>query len=310
MTEDEHQVDGSLAPMPTDGVLEISSGEAFTIADVDAFLCERPATVVALVGDADSGKSTLVCSIYDRALHGPFADRLSSGIRTIIALERRAHHERLDSGMQIPDTMRTPISEGLQFFHFAFSSMDDPSVREDILISDRAGELYNRARGNPEIVAELNEFPKADVVSILLDGGRMAVPEERSGAMQAVRQSLRLLSDTGAVDKSSAVQVVTTKQDLLQAAGDWNTFQTRLDEFRGQLVKDFGGRVASLEFFTVSARDPKRVLDRAFGVDALMLSWLGVKRQRSFGRQLMAGSGATEFDKLSERTFSEVRTNA
>ena len=281
-------------------LLDLSTSEAFSISEVDTLLCVRPVTVVTLVGDAHSGKSTLICSIYDRFLHDVFADRMSCGIQTLVALEKRAHYERLDSGMQTPDTARTPLSEGLQYFHFAFTSLTEPYHREDIVISDRAGELYNRARGNPELVADLEEFPKADIVCILMDGGRLADLEERAGAMQIVRQTLRMLTDTKAVNLNSVVQIVTTKQDLLQQAGDWATLDGRLDVFRKKLNEDFGPRLKSLDFFTVAARDPTGGLDRAFGVDVLLRSWYGQLKSRNLPSisELIA---VTEFDKLADR---------
>jgi hypothetical protein len=294
---------------PAEPALHLTSGEAFSIEDVNDLLCERPVTVVTLVGDVQSGKSTLICSIYDRFLHTTFADRMSCGIRTIIGLERRAHYERLDSGRNTPDTARTPLSLGLQYFHFPVASVMEPHQRVDVVISDRAGELYSRARGNPHLVTELGEFERADVVCILMDGGRAAELEERASAMQAVRQTLQLLTDTKAVDQTSVVQVVTTKQDLLQTAPDWATFQSKLEGFRRSLTETFGSRVKALEFYSVAARDPKGTLPRASGVDNLFESWLGRYRNRSL-TSIVPKTPLTEFDKLAGRDQSGEQQDA
>jgi hypothetical protein len=283
-----------------DDALHLTSGEAFSIEDISSLLCERPVTVVTLVGDAQSGKSTLICSIYDRFLHGTFADRMSCGIQTIIALEKRAHYERLDSGRKDPNTARTALSEGLQYFHFPVAPLDKPRDRGDLVISDRAGELYFRARGNPDLVSELVEFEKADVVCILMDGGRVADLEERAGAMQAVRQTLQLLTDTKALDVKSRVQIITTKQDLLEQANDWATLAPRLTTFQEKLTESFRPRVADLEFFSIAARDPKGVHPPASGVDTLLRSWYSQQRVRGLS-PVQAVVPSTEFDKLANR---------
>jgi hypothetical protein len=165
------------SPVAPTGVkdVKIPSSEGFTFEEVGQFLCAQAGTLVALLGDRDSGKSTLICSIYDRFMHGPFAGCESSGIRTITGLERRAHLERLDSGRDTPDTQHTSIAERLQYFHFPVVP-DASGARTDLLISDRAGELDKDARGNSALVEQLIEVPVADYNVILLDGARLASP--------------------------------------------------------------------------------------------------------------------------------------
>ena len=58
--------------MPVSAKIAVSTGQAFSQSDVDRFLLGFPATMVAIVGDTSSGKSTLLCAIYDQFLRGRF----------------------------------------------------------------------------------------------------------------------------------------------------------------------------------------------------------------------------------------------
>lgn len=152
-----------------------------------------------IVGDRDSGKTTLVAALYDRFLRGPFAGHRFAGSRTLVGLEKRSHYARAESGRAKPDTPRTSISEGLSYYHFAVRSAAAPAARTDVMVSDRAGETYRHARSNSEIVPQLSELPQANRVVLLLDGARTADAVTRAGAIQAVRQSLRAFLDGGAL---------------------------------------------------------------------------------------------------------------
>jgi hypothetical protein len=286
------------APIARD--IAIPSSESLTTEDVTAFMCSQPATIIVLLGDRDSGKSTLICSIYDRFLHGSFAGFDSCGIRTITGLERRAHLERTDSGRSTPDTQHTSIAEGLQYFHFPVTSTKNVGPRHDFIISDRAGELYKNARGNSVLVDQLIELPSADFVVILLDGARLAELATRAGAFYSVRQSLQMFLDRGALDKSCRIQIVTTKIDLLKKAPDLAVIEERQKAFEARLQVDFSARLGSMEFRAIAARDPLGTYDPAFGVDDLLKTWLQGPKKR-VGVTIAPTELSTEFDKLATR---------
>jgi hypothetical protein len=278
----------------------IPSSESLTSEDLSAFLCSQAGTVIALLGDRDSGKSTLICSIYDRFLHGPYAGFDSCGIRTITGLERRAHLERTDSGRATPDTQHTSIAEGLQYFHFPVTPKGKVGVRHDFIISDRAGELYKNARGNSDLVDQLTELPSADFILILLDGARLAELATRAGAFYSVRQTLQMFLDRRAFDQSCRVQIVTTKLDLIKKASDVEAIEERVKDFERGLRADFSARLGSMEFHAVAARDPLGTYKLAFGVDGLLKTWLQGPKKRS-GITIAPAELSTEFDKLATR---------
>jgi len=282
--------------------IPIASSESFETEDLARFLAAESATIASLIGDRDSGKSTLLCSIYDRLLHGPFAGRRSFAVRTITGLERRAHHERLKSGRSTPDTERTSLAEGLRYFHFGTSAEEDTAERSHLLISDRAGEKYKDARANPALVSALTEFPLADFLVIMVDGARVAELTARAGAFFAVQQTLQMLADSGAADANTPVQVVLTKQDLIEAADGAATLRTKITEFTDRLLTAFGHRFRELTFLEIAARAYKGQFAPASGVDALLKTWLSGGKKKRTGVQITAATTQTEFDKLADRS--------
>jgi hypothetical protein len=142
------------------------------------------------------------------------------------------------------------------------------------MVSDRSGEIYQSARDNSHVVESLVEIPQADRIVLLLDGARVAEPFERAGAIQSVRQTIRVFLDNNALGMGSAVQVVTTKVDLIAASSEVNEITATLGSFRERLSGDFRGRLKSLTFHDIAARDPTNGLEPAYGVGALIEDWV------------------------------------
>ncbi|MCK4585838.1 MAG: hypothetical protein KAU29_00745, partial [Gammaproteobacteria bacterium] len=57
----------------------LSTGEALDIERMDEFLRWRPASCISIIGDRDSGKTTLICSVYNQFLSGYFAEHIFAG---------------------------------------------------------------------------------------------------------------------------------------------------------------------------------------------------------------------------------------
>lgn len=279
----------------------IASSESLEYEDVARFLASTEAIVVTLIGDRDSGKSTLICSIYDRFLHGPFAGLKSSGVLTITGLEKRAHLERVESGRITPDTQHTSHGEGLRYFHFGTSSEDDAEKRSALLVSDRAGESYKNARGNPTLLSALKELPLADYLVVMVDGGRVADLTTRAGSFFAVRQTLQMLADHQPKDANYQIQVVVTKTDLIEATEDAAELRTSVNDFKARLKDSFADRFSSLAFFEIAARATMGEYPAAYGVDRLLQSWLAGPKLRR-GVTASETLVETEFDLLAART--------
>lgn len=281
--------------------LPLDSGEALNINEVDEFLRYKSARFISIIGENESGKTTLICALYEKFLRGCFANYSFAGSRTLVGLEKKSYHSRVSSGLNHPDTLRTSFSDGLRFLHFSLVSNDASVERIELMISVRAGEMYQRARNNSVFVPELIEVKKAWLVVLLMDGNRLATAANRSNAMQSIRQTIQALIDGEALSGNSQVQIVITKNDLLQNIKGKDLFDTHLDNFCSALVRDFSARLKALSFFKISARNPNEEVTAANGLDQLLKSWcatnaLNLKADRTIHDL------KTEFDNLLVRT--------
>ncbi|WP_420192776.1 TRAFAC clade GTPase domain-containing protein [Klebsiella pasteurii] len=287
--------------------ISLSSGETLTIPDVDHFLLSKPAKFVAIIGELDSGKTTLICSLYECFLKGKFSGYSFKGSRTLIGFEKRAHHSRIDSGRVMPDTLRTSFFDGLRYFHLSLVKEETENVKPeyfDLMLSDRAGEQYQQARSNSENIKELIEIKKSDYIVLLLDGAKLADPFQRHSAMQAVRRTLWAFLDADALSSTSKVQVVTTKLDLLSEIPQKEIFDELIQEFKSSLISDLGPRLGELSFSEVSARDPSAQYPLASGLDNLVKEWCSAK-PITVRKEIKYQKFVSEFDRLFLRTIMD-----
>lgn len=283
-------------PLPADDTLSPE--------EVDVFLRWKGVNFAAIIGEIDSGKTTLLCALYNRFLKGSFAHYWFAGSRTLVGFEKRSHHSRIDSGRVKPDTLRTSLSDGLRYFHLSLVQEGMPGKRVELMLSDRAGETYKKARGNSALVDELIEVKKAHYVVVLLDGERLADPVQRAGALQVVRQTIRAFLDGGALTKASKVQVVTTKIDLFRNNAQHAALEDQMENFKAGLTRDFAGRLGELSFWAIAARDPHGELAEAHGMGDLLATWCSTA-STAIVKEPLPVELTTEFDRLLLRTPME-----
>lgn len=256
----------------------LPSGQPYELQDVDTFLLQKPAQLVAIVGDTSSGKSTLLCSIYDRFLRGTFAGRTFAGSNTLIAFEEVAHYSRAASGASVPDTPRTSLSEGLQFYHLSTASENSTGDRLDLFMSDRAGETYLAGLDRPDELRDLQELRLARTVAILVDGARLVIPEEQHEVLDTARQLVRAMIDSETLTSGQHLQLILTKRDEVERSGDADALVARVKAVVTRIAEDFGGALASVNFFEIAARDPSTSFEVAYGCDVLLQSWLNAPK--------------------------------
>jgi Double-GTPase 2 len=242
------------------------------VEDADELMRWRAANVVAIVGERDAGKTTLVTEIYERFLRGPFAGLLFAGSRTLAGFERRCYLARLVSGASAPDTERTSVQAGLRFFHLGLASEQD-GRRVDLLISERAGESYRAARNYPSITSGFLELERARTVVFVLDGARIADDNMREETFSSVRNLIRVSAETNAVSVGAEVQLVTTKIDLLRSEASAHALEA-VSLFEQRMEATYGPRFAKITSWRTAARNPSGNAEPALGVAALLQSWL------------------------------------
>ncbi len=252
--------------------IPLPHADLLSIEDADELMRWRPANVVAIVGERDAGKTTLVAEIYERFLRAPFAGLMFAGSRTLAGFEKRCYLARLVSGASAPDTVRTSVQAGLRFFHLGLTSVADRQ-RFDLLISERAGESYRAARNDPSKASGYLELSKARTVVFALDGERIANDRMREETISSVRNLIRVAAETGSVSPQAEVQLVTTKLDWLLPETAAYALDA-VEQFERRMEEGYAHRFAKFTVWRTAARGPSSLVEPAFGVAALLQSWL------------------------------------
>ena len=275
--EDDDGTSDFEAEKPVRAKIRVPTGQPFRQSDVDRFLLGFPATMIAIVGDTSSGKSTLLCAIYDQFLRRRFAGRSFAGSATLMAFEEIAHDARAASGARTPDTRRTFHSEGLQFYHLATAPEDASGASTSLFLSDRAGEAYRAGLDRPVKFSVLPELHLAKVVAVLVDGERLIMPAEQHEVLDTARQLVRAMMDSGTLGAAQHLQLVLTKRDAIERSGKAEKFVARAKTMANDLSRDFGTALASVKFFEIAARDPHQDCPHyphAYGCDRLLQAWI------------------------------------
>lgn len=273
---------------------ELPAAGLLSVQDADALLRWRTASVIAIVGERNGGKTTLVTEIYTQFLRGPFADLWFSHSLSLLGFEKKCFQSRAGSGAERPDTPRTSAQEGLSFFHLQLADPTRLENKTDLLISERAGESYRDVRERPQLAEQLLEIQKAAVIVLIIDGERVANARQRAGVFASVRNIAQALVHSGAVKADTVIQLVTTKYDLLE--GDAAAARDALTDFEVNVVKLFGDRFSVVSFRT-AARDPNGLIAPATGLAPLLRSWLE-PRETWIEDAIQLPDLVSEFDKL------------
>ncbi len=273
---------------------ELPASSTLSLQAADDFLCWRDATVVAIVGERNGGKTTLVTELYSSFLRGAFAEVLFCHSLSLMGFEQKCFQSRARSGGLRPETPRTSAQDGLSFFHLAVAKASDLS-RRDLLISERAGEVYREIRDHPERAAEMAELRKASYVIFIIDGERVACPRKRPEAFASVRHLIRAMLYSGKLSPQAQIQLVTTKYDLLEGDAGADA-RGSLVQFEHAIVALVGGKYQVCRFDT-AARNPLAGATPAWGLDALLRSWLRPLPPLSFG-EISLPVLTNEFDRL------------
>ena len=114
---DETTEEMAIVPPNDTGTVTITGGDILSIDEATDVLRSRTSRVITVLGPSGSGKTTFALCLYEALQGGPF-DRWSfAGSMTLPAFENRCHFSRILCGAAKPDTIRTPITDGLGFLH-------------------------------------------------------------------------------------------------------------------------------------------------------------------------------------------------
>jgi len=226
--------------------------------------------LVLLAGEAESGKTTLLATIYEKFNEGDFADLVFAGSATLVGWEKRCHLARVASGAEKADTERTlGLQQRLLHLRVRDKSLAEPP--QDLLLTDLSGEAFKLIKDSTDECQKLGMLKRADHFVLLVDGRKLAARGARHEAQNNGMALLRSCVDAGMVGSNSFVDVVFSKYDLL-APVDRDTSEF-LKHIVDTIKRRFERRLGRLRFHNVAARPKSGTIEYAFGIPDLLRSW-------------------------------------
>lgn len=267
---EEATVAASTEAPPAEETVELYDGEELTPDTARVITRASLSRVVVLAGHIESGKTTLLATLYEKFCSGPFAGFRFAGSRTLWGLERRCFSWRVASGRAKGSSERTPLSQDQLMLHISLQRESDGSF-VDLLITDLSGESFKAATEAADDCTALTMVKRADHFVLCLDGEKLLDGAARHQVITDGHSILRSFLEAKMLGSFSTVTVLFTKTDL--HAGNNEMEDVRKDTVAGY-QRTFGESFGALHFSSSSAAK----LEELAGVDDLLLRWAGQSR--------------------------------
>jgi hypothetical protein len=228
--------------------------------------------VVVLAGPNDSGKTTLLASIYEHFFREPLAGFLFAGSESLPPFDERCHLSRTDSERQTEDTERTKSYSEQTMLHLC---VRDETLRErarHLLLSDIRGELFKGAITSKAEAQRIKILKRADHLSVLVDGRQLADLNNRNQAATAAKMTLRSFIEAEMIGRRTFVDVLFTKDDLIQITDKENKTTDFLKATEDEIRRKHEHQVRRLRFHRIAVRAAEGV--RSYGLPELFRSWV------------------------------------
>jgi hypothetical protein len=144
-----------------------------------------------------------------------------------------------------------------------------------VLLGDRAGEEYLETRSDLDSAKSFPELPRADVLTMLVDGQRLLDVGKRHNVRSEIRQTIQAFVEAGAVRPFQRLALVLTKVDMIRKSEEAGS--RALADFDGivaSLRTAYGAKFAAIEPFIIAAQPKSNGAKRGDGLDALLAYWM------------------------------------
>lgn len=266
-----------------DGTEIWSPGSPLTNLMANRLAANKRVNVVVLAGGTKSGKTTLITSIYEHYLQEPIGDYLFSGSETLFAFEERCFYNRVDSGRSQPG-MKTTGRHDPPWLHLSVRHSQRTHQAENLLLGDISGGWFEGAiEGIVDIKTQLPHLSRADHVLLVLDGAKLADPEQRDVERSGIGVLARLLVEEDVLASTSRLGIVVTKWDKVARAG---ADAERYADQSVERISTSAGFSESVPTWRVAPRPETGAFPIGHGVPSLFLSWVersGFQVVRKYG---------------------------
>lgn len=253
-----------------DSSVSLPSSETMTSAEATRILCQIESRVIAVIGPSDSGKTSLIASLFDLLQSGPILGAEFSRSRTLMAFEHTCHDARSASRRSAPHMNRTPIGTA-SFYHIEVG-IDGKHLA--LLLGDRAGEEYRVAADDISVVAGFSEVSRADTLTLLIDGERLLDSGARHNLRSDVMMMLQSFQEGGGLHARSRLALVLTKLDAIQSSPHQERALRDFDSLVGSIQQLYSTALLEIAAFQIAASPKSYAIERGTGLPQLLSFWL------------------------------------
>jgi hypothetical protein len=202
--------------------------------------------VIVLAGPNDSGKTTLLASLFESFFTNALASYLFCHCETLRAFDRRCHLSRTDSEMS--------------------------TEPQDLLVSDIRGELFKKAIRTQAEAQRIRVLKRADHLALLVDGEKIASLSSRNQVSVAAGMTLRSFIEGGMIGRQTLVEVLFTKDDLIRVTEQEHATREFLEVFERDLRERYESELGGLRFYRIAARAKEGVA--SYGLPEVFRVWV------------------------------------
>lgn len=267
---------GESGDSPEPQWIDLPSGEALNDEEAGEAMKVSPAKIILVAGENDTGKTSLLCGVFERYLSGDFAGQLFCGSRTLRAFDRRSFLQRAEAGLKLPDMERTRLPAGqLALLHLELQSKGS-GERAALLMTDLAGEAFKLIRNNPEECKRYPVLSRVDCVLLLLDAERLGT-EQRHGHVSSTRTMLRSLLQSEMLRDGVPITLGLSKWDVVGTKAHRESAQADALTVLGPTTID-STKAHPTDISRIAAA-PRRAGDvhAGHGLSDLVSSWVGAE---------------------------------
>lgn len=268
-------------PEDTELIVPFYSGEALTEEEANWVARTDCTKVVILIGPPDSGKTTILTSLFDAFLKAPFGNYLFGGSKSLIGFERRCHDGRTASGRSAAHTHHTPTKDSMDFLHLKLVAPDSSIIGPvNLLISDVSGERFRDLQDSSSSVINMAALRRANNISLVIDGQKIVNNGERHAAKSEARMLIRAIIEQSVLSADCRIDVIFSKWDLIADSEIESQCKQFIDSIKDMITTIVANKFV-LQFTEIAARPENTRLHFAFGLPTLLRSWLGQFNQLS-----------------------------
>lgn len=194
----------------SDQHVPIHSGLSLTAEEAQAALADEDLIVVAFVGPARAGKTTLLASLYGNLLARPIGEWSFAGSLSLLGFAMRAYWTTTASGADEAFTERTRRDANRPWLHLQLRGNDGI---HGILLGDVSGEHFLSFAGGGSLGPVEGHFRRADHVIHILDTQLLLEVRDRQRALTAAEMLIRRFSESGFLNEDTRQTVLLTKAD-------------------------------------------------------------------------------------------------